>query len=112
MTKEPTGLSKKILEEKLGKETAIVTLLQGQDADGAPGYVYIAVRTNLFKQFHEAYTKGPVDLEEWGVILAQGKGLPNDAVQKRMTEEYGFNHEGGIPLNNLPANLPEAPPEG
>lgn len=87
-------------EQMLAEKTMCILLLRGEDKDGAKIYAYVAIRADKLEEFMEAQKNGIFYPEEYGVILESGAGEPSDEVKKKMTTEYGFNHEAMVDIPN------------
>lgn len=91
MTKAPS-------QQELAEKTVCVLLVRGENPDGGSIYAYVAVRADRLEEFMQAQTSGLFYPEDFGVIIESGEGEPSAEVQKRMEEEYGFNHQEMIDI--------------
>ncbi len=89
-------LSEQIIAEK----TVCVLLIRGDNAEGKRIYAYVAVRADRLEEFMEAQRKGLFHPEDFGIVVESGEGEPSEEVRKKMTEEYGFNHDAMIDIPN------------
>lgn len=87
-------------EQIIAEKTVCILLLRGENPNGGKMYAYVAVRADRLEQFMEAQKSGTFFPEDYGMILESGEGEPSDEVKKRMTEEYGFNHEAMKDIDN------------
>jgi hypothetical protein len=79
--------------QELAEKTVCVLLVRGENPEGNPIYAYVAVRADKLESFMQAQNSGLFYPEDYGVIIEAGEGNPTAAVQKKMEEEYGFNHD-------------------
>lgn len=87
-------------EQILAEKTMCILLLRGEDKNGEKIYAYVALRADKLEEFMAAHSKGVFYPEEYGVVLESGSGEPSDEVKKKMTSEYGFNHEAMVDIQN------------
>lgn len=87
-------------EQVLAEKTMCVLLLRGTDNDGRGIYAYVAIKADKLEDFMEAQKKGVFYPGEFGVIIESGAGEPSEEVKRRMTSEYGFNHEAMVDIPN------------
>lgn len=98
-------------EQIIAEKTVCILLIRGENPEGGKMYAYVAVRADKLEAFMEAQKSGTFFPEDYGMILEAGEGEPTDDVKKRMTEEYGFNHEsmmdidGTAAAHNLASNI-------
>jgi len=59
--------------------------------DGEHYYAYIAMKPLDMPKFEAARKRGKFKLQDYGKILAGGKGKPTDAVKQFIKDEYGFD---------------------
>lgn len=87
-------------EQIIAEKTVCVLLVRGENPDGGKIYAYVAVRADKLEEFMEAQKKGTFYPEDYGMILEAGEGEPTDAIKKKMTQEYGFNHDAMLDIPN------------
>jgi hypothetical protein len=87
-------------EQLLAEKTMCILLLRGDDTNGGKIYAYVAIRADKLEDFMEAQKNGVFYPEEYGVIIESGAGEPSDEVKKKMTSEYGFNHDSMVDIPN------------
>ncbi|MDX1974464.1 MAG: hypothetical protein SFT92_02185 [Rickettsiales bacterium] len=87
-------------EQIIAEKTVCILLVRGESQDGQKIYAYVAIRADKLEAFMQAQKSGTFYPEDYGIIIESGEGEPSDAVKKRMTDEYGFNHEAMIDINN------------
>lgn len=98
-------------EQIIAEKTVCVLLVRGESPDGKKLYAYLAVRADKLEEFMEAQKQGTFYPEDYGIIIESGEGEPTDEVKKKMTEEYGFNHDSMLDIvdtgkaNELTKNL-------
>lgn len=80
-------------EQIIAEKTVCILLVRGEGNDGKKIYAYVAVRADKLEPFMEAQKQGTFYPEDFGIIIESGEGEPSAAVKKKMTEEYGFNHD-------------------
>ncbi len=80
-------------EQIIAEKTVCVLLVRGESPDGKKIYAYVAVRADKLEGFIAAQKQGTFYPEDFGIIVESGEGEPSEDVKKKMTEEYGFNHE-------------------
>lgn len=80
-------------EQIIAEKTVCILLVRGENPDNKKIYAYVAIRADKLEAFMEAQKQGTFYPEDYGIIVESGEGEPSDAVKKKMTEEYGFNHE-------------------
>lgn len=85
-------------EQVMAEKTICVLLVRGESPDGQKIYAYLGIQARRLEDFMEAQKKGTFQPEEYGTILASGIGEPDEETRKKMTEEYGFNHEAMIDI--------------
>ncbi len=82
------GFSEKII----ASSSEPIHFLHGQIGFGIQRYWFIMCSTNKYKILASKFGKEPVNLEEYGVIVASGYGhRPTDAVKKKLKEDYNFD---------------------
>ncbi|MCH2548118.1 MAG: hypothetical protein MK052_10990 [Alphaproteobacteria bacterium] len=89
-------------EQIIAEKTVCMLLVRGEDPDGGGIYAYVAVRADKLEEFMKAQEEGLFYPDDYGVIVEAGEGEPNEEVQKRMEEEYGFNHQAML---DIPASV-------
>jgi hypothetical protein len=89
-----------IIEDEINKKTVTILLVRGENPDGASIYAYVAVRADKLEDFMRAQTSGIFYPEDYGVIIEAGESEPSSEVQKKMEEEYGFNHGGMVVISD------------
>lgn len=87
-------------EQIIAEKTVCVLLVRGENPDGGKIYAYVAVRADKLEEFMEAQKQGTFYPEDYGMIVQAGEGEPTDEVKKKMTEEYGFNHEAMLDIKS------------
>lgn len=80
-------------EQIIAEKTVCILLVRGETPDGKKIYAYVAVRADKLEPFMEAQKKGTFYPEDYGIVIEAGEGEPSAEVKKKMTEEYGFNHD-------------------
>lgn len=90
-------------EQIIAEKTVCILLIRGENPDGGKMYAYVAVRADKLQPFMDAQKTGTFFPEDYGMILESGEGEPSDDVKKRMTEEYGFNHEAMMDIEDSSA---------
>ena len=80
-------------EQMLAEKTVCILLVRGENPDGGPIYAYVAVRADKLEEFMEAQKNDTFYPEDYGMIIESGEGEPSDDVKARMRDEYGFNHD-------------------
>ncbi len=80
-------------EQVIAEKTVCILLVRGESPDGMKIYAYVAIRADKLEAFVEAQKNGTFYPEDYGIVVESGEGEPSEAVKKKMTEEYGFNHE-------------------
>ncbi len=104
-------------QEEVTEKTVCILLVRGESPDGNGIYAYVAVRADKLEDFMAAQESGMFYPEDHGVIIESGEGEPSAEVQKKMEDEYGFNHEQMIDIpdkdagKNISDNI-EIPDEG
>src|ERR1700733_1455702 len=87
-------------EQIVAEKTVCVLLVRGESPDGKKIYAYLAIRADKLEAFMEAQKQGTFYPEDYGIVIEAGEGEPSDAVKKKMTEEYGFNHEAMLDIGS------------
>lgn len=87
-------------EQIIAEKTICMLLVRGENPDGSPIYAYVAVRADKLEAFMKAQEEGLFYPDDYGVIVEAGEGEPDAEVQKRMEEEYGFNHDAMLDIPN------------
>lgn len=85
-------------EQIIAEKTVCMLLVRGENPDGQPIYAYVAVRADKLEEFMKAQEEGLFYPDDYGVIVEAGEGDPAPDVQKRMEEEYGFNHQAMLDI--------------
>lgn len=85
-------------EQIIAEKTVCMLLVRGENPDGQPIYAYVAVRADKLEEFMKAQEEGLFYPDDYGVIVEAGEGEPDADVQKRMEEEYGFNHQAMLDI--------------
>jgi hypothetical protein len=85
-------------EQMIAEKTICILLVRGENSDGNPIYAYVAVRADKLEAFMKAQEEGLFYPDDYGVIVEAGEGDPSPEVQKRMEEEYGFNHQARLDI--------------
>lgn len=85
-------------EKEIAEKTVCILLVRGESPDGESIYAYVAVRADKLEEFMAAQESGMFYPEDHGVIIESGEGEPSAEVQKKMEEEYGFNHQQMIDI--------------
>src|ERR1700733_15112626 len=80
-------------EQIIAEKTVCILLVRGESPDGKKIYAYLGIRADKLEAFMEAQKQGTFYPEDFGIVIEAGEGEPTDEVKKKMTEEYGFNHE-------------------
>lgn len=92
-------------EQIIAEKTICILLVRGENPDGGPIYAYVAVRADKLEAFMKAQEEGLFYPDDYGVIVEAGDGEPSAEVQKRMEEEYGFNHQAML---DIPTSVSQA----
>jgi hypothetical protein len=79
-------------EQVIAEKTVCILLVRGETPEGNKIFAYVAVRADKLESFMEAQKKGTFYPEDFGIVIESGEGEPSDEVKKKMTDEYGFNH--------------------
>lgn len=87
-------------EQIIAEKTVCMLLVRGENPEGSPIYAYVAVRADKLEAFMKAQEEGLFYPDDYGVIVEAGEGDPDEEVQKRMEEEYGFNHDAMLDIPN------------
>jgi hypothetical protein len=78
------------------EKTVCIMLVMGENPEGGSIWVYVAVRADKVAEFMEAQKSGLFYPEDYGVIVEAGDGEPSPEIRKKMTDEYGFDHDNMI----------------
>lgn len=101
----------------LAEKTVCILLVRGEDADGGPIFAYVAVRADKLDAFMEAQKSDTFYPEDYGMIIESGEGDPSDEVKAKMRDEYGFQHEDMVDIqdaghaNDLRADIVKKDPK-
>ena len=87
-------------EQIIAEKTVCILLIRGENPEGGKMYAYVAVRADKLEAFMEAQKSGTFFPEDYGMILESGENEPNDEVKTRMTQEYGFNHDAMMDIDD------------
>lgn len=90
-------------EQIIAEKTVCVLLVRGESPDGKKIFAYIAVRADKLEEFMEAQKNGTFYPEDYGIVIESGEGEPSEEIRKKMTEEYGFNHDAMLDIENTEA---------
>lgn len=85
-------------QKEVTEKTVCILLVRGESPEGAGIYAYVAVRADKLQDFMAAQESGMFYPEDHGVIIESGEGDPSPEVQKKMEDEYGFNHQQMIDI--------------
>ena len=85
-------------EQIVAEKTVCILLIRGENQEGNKIYAYVAIRADKLQEFMDAQRAGLFYPEDYGVIVESGEGEPAEEVKKKMTQEYGFNHENMIDI--------------
>lgn len=77
-----------LLQDKLYS----ILLLKGETPQGERSYAYVAVRADCMKLFLWAQEREDVRPSDYGNVLAEGVGEPDDDTRRRMEKMHNFNH--------------------
>lgn len=80
-------------QQETTEKTVCILLVRGESPDGSGIYAYVAVRADKLEEFMAAQESGMFYPEDHGVIIESGEGEPSAEIQKKMEDEYGFNHQ-------------------
>lgn len=79
-----------MLESAL-KDAALIDLCLGSDETGTNVYVYLKIKLDRYTAYTQTALSGEdFNPEDFGEIIAQGKGTPPLALQQELKKEYGF----------------------
>lgn len=98
-------------EQLIAEKTVCVLLVRGETPDKKKIYAYVAIRADKLESFMEAQKQGTFYPEDYGIVVESGEGEPSAEVKKKMTDEYGFNHDAMIDIgstekaNDLTSNI-------
>lgn len=108
-------------EQMIAEKTVCILLVRGETPDNKKIYAYVAIRADKLEAFMEAQKQGTFYPEDFGIVIESGEGEPTDEIKKKMTEEYGFNHEAMLDIgssekahdltSNLSTYMSQAPKE-
>lgn len=87
-------------EQLIAEKTVCILLVRGETPDSKKIYAYVAIRADRLESFMEAQKQGTFYPEDFGIVVESGEGEPSDEVKKKMTEEYGFNHEAMMDIGS------------
>ena len=66
-------------------------------------YAYVHVRLdNLIKFKEDSRKKSSILLQEYGDVIEWDFGNPTPEVMQRMRDQYGFDHQSGIIIDDGP----------
>jgi len=85
-------------EQIIAEKTVCILLVRGENPDGNKIYAYVAIRADNLEAFMEAQKQGTFYPEDFGIVIESGEGEPSDEIKKKMTQEYGFNHEAMLDI--------------
>lgn len=86
----PEGIN---LETLKPEQVTAVVLYRGLSREHQSMYAYLAVRMDRMEAFkQDVGAEKPMDLRDYGEVLASGLGSPPPEVMRRMAQEYGFDH--------------------
>lgn len=98
-------------EQIIAEKTVCILLVRGETPEKKKIYAYVAIRADKLESFMEAQKQGTFYPEDFGIVIESGEGEPSEEIKKKMTEEYGFNHEAmmdvGSPqtAHNIASNI-------
>jgi hypothetical protein len=70
-----------------------IALVRGEDAQGASIFAYVAVQAANVEDFMKAQESGTFYPEDYGVVLATGKGEPTEELIRKIEQDYGIDHD-------------------
>lgn len=85
-------------EQIIAEKTVCILLVRGENTDGQKIYAYVAIRADKLESFMEAQKQGLFYPEDFGIVIESGEGEPTAAIKKKMTDEYGFNHDAMLDI--------------
>ena len=79
------------------QKIAVIVFLEGKSVEGDPIFYYLGVRIDKLQAFIKVQKTGKAfHPEEYGIIIAEGEGQPDDKLKQFMTDEYGFDHNSQV----------------
>ncbi|MGE0754580.1 MAG: hypothetical protein AB7L92_05410 [Alphaproteobacteria bacterium] len=87
-------------EQIIAEKTVCVLLVRGENPEGGKIFAYVAVRADKLEEFMEAQKSGTFYPDDYGMVLEAGEGEPSEETKKKMTEEYGFNHDAMLDIQS------------
>lgn len=87
-------------EKMLAEKAVCILLVRGENEDGQPIFAYVAVRADKLDAFMEAQKNEAFFPEDYGMIIEAGEGEPSEEVKARMRDEYGFNHDEMVDIQD------------
>lgn len=87
-------------EQLIAEKTVCILLVRGETPDNKKIYAYVAIRADRLESFMEAQKQGTFYPEDYGIVIESGEGEPSEEIKKKMTEEYGFNHEAMMDIGS------------
>jgi hypothetical protein len=87
-------------EQIIAEKTVCILLVRGENPEGEKIYAYVAVRADKLEEFMQAQKTGTFYPEDYGIIVESGEGDPSEEIKRKMTEEYGFNHDAMLNLDS------------
>ena len=85
-------------EQIIAEKTVCILLVRGENPEGSKIFAYVAIRADKLESFMEAQKQGTFYPEDYGIIIESGEGEPSEEIKKKMTQEYGFNHEAMLDI--------------
>ncbi len=85
------SFTRDLLAGKVDDRVAMIDLVLGDDEYGETVYVYTRVGFSKYAAYKEACNSGePFDPEDYGEIIATGKGNPPKSLIAELRDRYGF----------------------
>src|SRR5665213_293900 len=70
-----------LLRSKDANDRIEIHLVKGENSDGIPTYVYLALYASQARDMELSLMTKTTDLEQYGVVLASGEGKPSAEVK-------------------------------
>lgn len=86
-------------EQIIAEKTVCILLVRGETPEGVKIFAYVAIRADKLEAFMEAQKQGTFYPEDFGIVIESGEGEPSEEVRRKMTDEYGFNHDAMLDIN-------------